>query len=210
MSPVFALPAKRFRLRWIFPYLFGHFCEVLFQWPPQCRTISVCPLISLALSPDRFYRIDHLFLSFFLSLSLALSDFSIDYSVRVFRSLFSTFLLALFLSRAEALYGTTGDLRETRPYFAFVFRFFFVFAFVLFGYSLSHSSRTEHNGRIVQPVDSPAPLHAVRSTIIALFRARPPLQLRSLCIRVAANVDLPFSCSTRLILAKIDTNNVDL
>lgn len=58
----------------------------------------------------------------FLSLSLALSDF--------FNRLFSTSLsLALFylftrsFSRAEALYRTTGDLRETRPYFAIVFRF---------------------------------------------------------------------------------------
>lgn len=128
---------KRFPLR-RFPYLFGHFSEVLFQWPPQCPTFSVCPLISLALSPetiDRSYRIDHLF-SFVLSFFFARS-------LRFFNRLFSTSLsLALFylfirsFARAEALYRTTGDLRETRPYFAIVFRFVPLLCFWLLSFPM--------------------------------------------------------------------------
>lgn len=141
--------------------------EVLFQWPPQCPTISICPLISLALSPDQSIDLIESTISLFLYISLSfarsLSDFSIDYSVRVYesRSLFYLFTRSFF--RAEALYGTTGDLRETRSYFAIVF---LSFCFCAFGYFLSHSNRTQHNGQIVQSADFPAPLYAVRLLVV--------------------------------------------
>jgi len=135
--------------------------EVLFQWPPQCPTISICPLISLALSPDQSILSNRP--SFYFSLSLALSDFSIDYSVRVFRSLSFLSFYSLFLSRRSSLYRTTGDLRETRSYFAIVF---LLFSFCAFGYFLSYSNRTQHNGQIVQSADFPAPLYAVRLLVV--------------------------------------------
>lgn len=86
---------------------------------------------SFSRSIDRSHRIDHLF-SFF---------FSFARSLRFFNWLFSTSLsLALFylftrsFSRAEALYGTTGDLRETRPYFEIVFRFVLLLCFWLLSF----------------------------------------------------------------------------
>lgn len=101
-------------------------------------TFSVCPLISLALF---FFRpIDPIgsvfFFSFFRSLSQIFQS-TIRYE-SLARSFCSFFFFSLFyprsFSRTEALYGTTRDLRETRPYFAIVP--FFKASFVLpFGYS---------------------------------------------------------------------------
>lgn len=130
------LTGKRFRCG-SFPYLFGHFARSFFSGPPQCPHDQRLPVnLSRSFSQptdrsiDRSYRIDHLFF-----LSLALSDFSIDYSVRGFRSLFSTlFFYPLFLSRRSSLYGTTGDLRETRSYFAIVFRFVLLLCFWLLSF----------------------------------------------------------------------------
>lgn len=137
--------------------------EVLFQWPPQCPTISVCPLISLALSPDRSIDpIGSTICSLSFSLSLALSDFSIDYSVRVFRSLFSTFLLALSLAQKLSMEQQEICVRHDR-----ILKLSFVlFCFCAFGYSLSHGNRTQHNGRTIQPADFPAPLYAVRLLVV--------------------------------------------
>lgn len=88
---------------------FRTLCEVLFQWLPQCPTISACSLIGL--SPerpiDRSIQSDRPSLSFFLSLfslSLALSDFSIDYSAQVFFRSFLPFN-SLFLSRRRSLWN---------------------------------------------------------------------------------------------------------
>lgn len=178
------LTGKRFRCG-SFPYLFGHFARSFFSGPLSVPTISVCPLISLALSPnrpiDRSYRIDHLFF-----LSLALSDFSIDYSVRGFRSLFSTLFFTRSFSRAEALSMEQQEIcvRHDR-----ILQLSFVlFCFCAFGYSLSHGNRTQHNGPD-RPTGGFSSSFVCGSftrrstTCIALFRARPPLQLRSLCIR---------------------------
>lgn len=83
-----------------------------------------------------------------LSLSLALSDFSIDYSVRVFRSLFSTSLPALSLAQKLSMEQQEICVRHDR-----ILQLSFVlFCFCAFGYSLSHGSRTEHNGRIVRRI----------------------------------------------------------
>lgn len=54
MTPVFLLAGKRFPL---VSLPFRTLCEVLFEWPPQCPTIShdtpVCKSLSLFLSTDR-------------------------------------------------------------------------------------------------------------------------------------------------------------
>jgi len=137
--------------------------EVLFQWPPQCPTISICPLISLALSPDQSILSNRpsLFLFIFLFRSLSqIFQSTIQYESFA-RSLFYLFTRSFF--RAEALYRTTGDLRETRSYFAIVF---LLFSFCAFGYFLSYSNRTQHNGQIVQSADFPAPLYAVRLLVV--------------------------------------------
>lgn len=149
---------------------------------------------------DRSYRIDHLFL--FLSLSLALSEFSIDYSVTSL-SLALFYLFTRSFSRADALYRTTGDLRETRPYFAIVFSF--CSAFVLLVTLFPVVTEPNTTAGLSRPEDFPAPLYAVRllvvRTTIALFRARPPLQLRFTLHPGAPPTRIfPFLVSTRLIL----------
>lgn len=65
---------------------------------------------------------------------------------------------------------------------------FVLFCFCAFGYSLSHGNRTQHNGPD-RPTGGFSSSFVCGSftrrstTCVALFRARPPLQLRSLCIR---------------------------
>lgn len=97
--------------------------------PSVPHMISVCPFVYLSRSFSRLTdrSIDHLFI---FSLALALSDFSINYSRYESLSLALFYFFTLSFSRAEALYRTTGDLRETRPYFAIV-RYFALFRFFL-------------------------------------------------------------------------------
>lgn len=154
MTPVFLLAGKRFPL---VSLPFRTLCEVLFERPPQCPTISVCPFVNLSRSFSRL--IDHrtidrsIICSLFLFIARSLRLFNRLFSVRV--SFARSFLSLYSLSRAEVLYGTRGDLREIRPYFAIVRYFTLLLLFV------SHSSRTSHTtSRIVQLVDFPAPLYA--------------------------------------------------
>lgn len=190
MTPVFLLAGKRFPL---VSLPFRTLCEVLFEWAPSVshmRSAYARLFISLALSPDwPTDRIDHLFI---FSLALALSDFSINYSQFTSLSLALFYLFTLSFSRAEDLYRTTGDLRETRPYFAIVRLFCFASSF-FFWVTLFLSSRISHTTGPDCPISGFSSTFVCSSftcSTIALFRARPPLQLRSLCTRGAANVDL--------------------
>lgn len=199
------LTGKRFRCG-SFPYLFGHFARSFFSGPLSVSHDQRLPVnLSRSFSQptdrsiDRSYRIDHLFF-----LSLALSDFSIDYSARGFRSLFSTpFFFTRSFSRAEALSMEQQEIcvRHDR-----ILQLSFVlFCFCAFGYSLSHGNRTQHNGRIVQPADFPAPLYAVRLLVVRRLASRcfervHPFNFVHFASGGAANANLPSSCLTRLIL----------
>lgn len=185
-EPWFLFAGKRFSLRW-FPYLFGHFARFFFSGLLSVPRFSACPLIDLSL--DRSIQSDStisLFLTLFF-LSLALSDFSIDYSAQVF--LFARFYLFICsFSRADALYGITGDLREIQRFSRLSFSLFcwFFFWWIFF---LSWCSRTHHNGRISSNSGfSGCFVRFVYSSFndfLFFLRARPPLQLRSLRIRGA-------------------------
>jgi len=172
----------------------------------QCLPVNLSRSLSRPI--DRSYRIDLLF-SIFLTLS-----FSFARSLRFFNRLlqYESFILFYLLTRsffrAEALYGTTGDLRETRPYFAIVFRF--VFCFCASGYSLSHGNRTQHNktGSFNQRIFQLLCVRFVYSSFDdyrVVSSASTPSTSFTLHSGFAANVDLVFSRLTRLILTVLTT-----
>lgn len=143
---------------------FRTLCEVLFEWPPQCPTISVCYIsLSLFLPIDRPIRS----ISCSFSLALALSDFSINYSQYESLSLALFYLFALSLSLAQKLSIGQQEIcvRHDRILRLSVILLCFVFFFWLL--CLSHSSRISHTtGRIVRLADFPAPLYAVRLLVV--------------------------------------------
>lgn len=129
------LTGKRFRCG-SFPYLFGHFARSFFSGPLSVSHDQRLPVnLSRPFSQPTDRSIDPIgstICSFFRSLSQIFQS-TIQYEAFA-RSFLPFFFYPLFLSRRSSLYGTTGDLRETRSYFAIVFRFVLLLCFWLLSF----------------------------------------------------------------------------
>lgn len=200
MTPVFFCSPVN-DSRW-FPYLFRTLCEVLFERAPSVsHMISVCPFVylSLALSPD--WPTDRSIISVhFLSSARSLRLFNQLFSVRVSFACSFLFLYSLSFSLAQKLSIGQQEICVRHDRILRLSVILLRFAFFL-GYFVSHSSRISHTTGPDCPISgfsSSFVCNSFTCSTIALFRARPPLQLRSLCRRGTANVDLfSVSCLTR-------------
>jgi len=189
--------------------------EVLFQWPPQCPTISVCPLISLALFPDRSidrsYRIDHLFsillsLFFFRSLS---QIFQSTTSVRVFHSFLS--FNPFFLSRRSSLWNNRRSAWDTTV-LQLSFVLFSAFVLLITLFPMVTEPNTTRLDRSTSGFSSSFVCGSFtrRSTTIALFERVHPFNFVHFAFEICRQRGSSLFSFNKTDLRVDSTNNADL
>lgn len=183
MSPVFALPVNDSRCGG-----FLTFSDT--SWGPISVALSVSHDQRLPVNLSRFfsrpidrsYRIDHLS-SFFLSFARSLRFFNWLFSTSLFRSLFSTFLLALSLAQKLSMEQQEICVRHDVFCNCLSFRSAFVLLVTLFPMVTEPDTTAGSSDQQIFQLICIRFVYSSFDDYRVLFRARPPLQLRSLCIR---------------------------